>query len=142
MGGCYIERRYRVPVALAAELEAAPDVEQAGLTFAARREADGKPVTVRRDSLVRGASRRAGSEGTLGAEVVVTTRRYSALATTGVVLTSVGTVLSVIGSGLFFGTKGTSRTVGAVLAGAGEPFMISGTVAWILGMQRSPMETR
>ena len=116
MGGCYIERRYRVPVALAAELEAAPDVGQAGLTFAARREADGKPATVRRDSLVRGASRRAGSEGTLGAEVVVTTRRYSALATTGVVLTSVGTVLSVIGSGLFFGTKGTSSTAPTVRA--------------------------
>lgn len=73
---------------------------------------------------------------------VVESRAYSAMVTSGAVLTIFGSAISVVGAGLFWGAKGDAHIAGAALAGSGEPFMIAGSVLWVVGLNRHPQEAR
>jgi hypothetical protein len=63
--------------------------------------------------------------------------------TAGAVLTYVGSVTSIVGSGIFFAyvnQPGTLRTVGMALAGAAEPVQWAGIGLWVGGLLRRPQE--
>jgi hypothetical protein len=62
----------------------------------------------------------------------------------GHLLTWTGTALSIAGTLLFVLTPTHSPAwlAGVITAASGEPFMISGTVVWILGLKRRPAEIR
>lgn len=108
----------------------------AAAKITALREGTERPVTIKTKTIVDGSVRAINDTTS-----VVTTRAVGKMTTAGIVLTFAGTALSLVGSGLFFGTKGTTRTVGAVLAGSGEAPMIAGSVMWVLGLKRYPAET-
>lgn len=130
LAGCTIERKYVVDPAVAEQLSQGSPVP----TFPALREKDRQPATVQTRSYVAGTAR------VVGSDTVVTTRQTGKMLAAGIWLTMFGTAISVVGAGLYWGTTGTSKTVGAALAGSGEPFMISGSVLWVLGLNRSPQE--
>lgn len=128
---CYLQRTYQVDAPVAEQITA----NTAPPRVSALREGDQRPVTIKTKTVVRDSVRAISDT-----RAVVTTRALGKMTTAGIVLTFAGTALSLVGSGLFFGTSGTSRTVGAVLAGAGEAPMISGSVLWVLGLRRYPAE--
>ncbi len=128
--GCSIERQYVVDPAVAEQLTQGSPVP----TFPALRQKDRRPTTVQTSSYVAGSAR------AIGTDTVVTTKKTGKMLAAGIWLTMFGTAISVVGAGLYWGTAGTSKTVGAVLAGSGEPFMISGSVLWVLGLNRNPQE--
>lgn len=130
--GCYLQRTYQVDAPVAEQITA----KTAPPTVVALREGDQRPVTIKTSTVLRDSVR-----ATSDTRAVVTTRALGKMTTAGIVLTFAGTALSLVGSGLFFGTSGTTRIVGAVLAGSGEAPMISGSVLWVLGLRRYPAET-
>src|SRR5262249_47783017 len=83
-----------------------------------------------------------------GDPVRVQVRVKNPMLTAGVVLTCVGTVISVVGSAIFFATWNPSpaqtdlHNAGGITALAAEPLMWAGPILWPLGIQRPPHEAR
>ena len=77
--------------------------------------------------------------------VRVQARAYNPLVTAGSALTWVGTTISLVGTGIFFARLNQPTDAlfftGAGLAVSAEPLMWAGTILWLVGGGRRPMET-
>ena len=109
----------------------------------------GKAVFLRADALSQGQQETeltlppgaAGvAAGPSGAPVVIRSRRYSPVVTAGATLTGVGSIISVVGTIIYFTSTGGNNLAGGIVALSAEPMMLAGTLMWIFGILRPPQE--
>jgi hypothetical protein len=131
--GCSVSVPYIATPTILPQVTSLPPEEQE------RTAKDLKPVYVRASALMPALQLQPGAASSAG-PVLLPTRRYSPMVTAGVVLTSIGSALSVAGTVLFFANGGAYRSAGGPVALSGEPPMILGTVLWIMGIMRPPQE--
>ena len=109
----------------------------------------GKAVFLRADALAQGqeepgsalppgAATAVAESG--GAPVVIRSRRYSPVVTAGATLTGVGSIISVVGTIIYFTSTGDNNLAGGIVALSAEPMMLAGTLMWIFGILRPPQE--
>lgn len=73
-------------------------------------------------------------------QVVLKSRRYSPVVTAGATLTGVGSIISVVGTIIYFTGSGDTNLAGGIVALSAEPMMLAGTLMWIFGILRPPQE--
>lgn len=148
-GGCHVTGRYVLSPAQQVQLAQVPESEAAQTALQVVRLKDQRRVYLRADLARAAGSASAagpasqpspGDPALLGS--VVTTRIYSPTVTAGVVLTVLGSVMSVAGTIAHFTTSGDASLASGIVALAGEPPMIVGSVLWVLGLARPPQELR
>lgn len=109
----------------------------------------GKAVYLRADALTKAQEEPAlplpsgtavGGAGPGGAPVVIRSRRYSPVVTAGATLTGVGSIISVVGTIIYFTSTGDNNLAGGIVALSAEPMMLAGTLMWIFGILRPPQE--
>jgi hypothetical protein len=139
LGACSVTTRYTATPEQLAQAAQVPADEAATTALPVYRLVGAnkppKPVYVRAEDL------RAAQPETLvaAAAPTVRSRRYSPMVTAGVTLTTIGSIISVVGSVIYFASP-DNQLAGGIVALSAEPMMITGTVLWIVGLMRPPQE--
>jgi len=137
--GCSVSVPYIATPTILPQVTSLPPEQQEQTAVPVSRAKDLKPVYVRASALIPALQLQPSAASSSG-PVLLPTRRYSPMVTAGVVLTGIGSALSVAGTVLFFANGGAYRSAGGPVALSGEPPMILGTVLWIMGIMRPPQE--
>ncbi len=128
LAGCMSHESYSIALQPLAEAQALASDARAHAAIPAIRLHDGHAVYL--------SGTRIDATTTSPVTIVAPSRLVKA----GVILTLVGTAISLAGSGLYFFGAGRTRLAGEILAPGAEPLMISGTILWIVGALRPPGE--
>lgn len=155
LGGCWVTERYIATPeqrAQAAQLPAGDAMVTALPVHRYKKTPGrevGKAVFLRADALAQGQEEpgstlppaSAAAVGESGsAPVVLRSRRYSPVVTAGATLTGVGSIISVVGTIIYFTSTGDNNLAGGIVALSAEPMMLAGTLMWIFGILRPPQE--
>lgn len=154
LGGCWVTERYIATPEQVTQAAQVPAGEAAATALPVHRYRKtagrevGKAVFLRADALARsqpelGPTLPASAAAGLPASsppVLLRSRRYSPVVTAGATLTGVGTVISVVGTIIYFTSTGDTNLAGGIVALSAEPMMLAGTLMWIFGILRPPQE--
>ena len=151
LSGCFVTERYIATpeqVTQAAQVPPGEAHSTALPVYRYRKTAGhevGKAVFVRADALAGsqpepGLLLATGTSPTAVSPLVLRSRRYSPVVTAGATLTGVGTVISVVGTIIYFTSTGDTNLAGGIVALSAEPMMLAGTLMWIFGILRPPQE--
>jgi hypothetical protein len=133
--GCLAGARYRVAPPLVEQVAHMPAAERAGVAVPAVRDKGGAEVRLRGDTLRLEPMPSAAPDG-----VHLTAAAPSRMAQAGIILTFLGTPVSIVGTILLLATHGATQTAGIAMAAGAEPFMQAGTILWIVGLLQRPQE--
>lgn len=154
LGGCWVTERYIATPSQrvqAAQLSSVYATETALPVHRYKKTPGrevGKAVFLRADAMAQAQEETAstlppGSAAAAepgGAPVVIRSRRYSPVVTAGATLTGVGSIISVVGTIIYFTSTGDNNLAGGIVALSAEPMMLAGTLMWIFGILRPPQE--